>query len=273
MMRVTSAALCLLTLAVLGGCGGAEPGAEAEGSDVAVEGSSGSTEEAGQTQTQTPSAQPQTPAPESRPRTTSQKPTATKPPATTTRPPAEEKVEPRLVSLTAPAGTELDIKTDGELNTKDNKVGDTFTASVTVPVIDGDRVVIPVGTKVYGQVTAVQKPEGDRPPVLKMEFTQIDLRGEPRVLKAVMAELEPEKKSTKSTGETVGTIGGGAVAGAILGRVIGKDAKGTLIGAAVGAAAGTAVVLATKGSYGSLPEGTPLVLRLEQPITVTYREP
>jgi hypothetical protein len=59
----------------------------------------------------------------------------------------------------------------------------------------------------------------------------------------------------------------------LLGRLLSHNdkTKGTLIGAAVGAAAGTGVAAATKGQEVELPAGTVLVLRLEQPLTVTVQ--
>lgn len=270
-LRVSSAAgLVLLLAALFVGCGGApemqadqaeaaESAAQEEQAPAAAE------QPAPPAETKQPAAEAQ-PAPAPRPRTT--KP-ATQP---KTEPAPAPRSEPRRITLTATAATELAVQLDQELNTKDTKQGDGFTATVMSPVTAGDRVVVPVGSQVHGVVTAVQGPDGDQPAVLKVDFTQIDIRGELHPLHAIVAEATPEQKSTGSTAGDVAKVGGGAVAGAILGRVIGGDKKGTLIGAAVGAAAGTAVMLATKGSYGALPAGTELTLRLEEPVHVTVEE-
>lgn len=263
-----SAAATMLLAALFVGCGGA-PDMQADQAEAA---------ESAAQEEQTPAAAEQpTPAAEAKqPAAEAQPAPATRP--RTTKPATQPKTEPapppepRFITLTAAAGTELTVQLDQELNTKDTKQGDGFTATVTTPVVAGDRIAVPAGARVHGVVTAVQGPEGDQPAVLKMDFTQIEVRGELHPLRAVVAESTPEQKSTGSTAGDVAKVGGGAVAGAILGRVIGGDKKGTLIGAAVGAAAGTAVMLATKGSYGALPAGTELRLRLEEPVQVTVQE-
>jgi len=63
------------------------------------------------------------------------------------------------------------------------------------------------------------------------------------------------------------TIGGGAVGGAIVGGLIGGG-DGAAKGAAIGGAGGTGVVLATRGKEVRLEAGTPISVKLTQPLTV-----
>jgi hypothetical protein len=63
-------------------------------------------------------------------------------------------------------------------------------------------------------------------------------------------------------------MGGAAVGGAILGAILGGG-KGMAIGAAAGAGAGGAAVAAGDRNAATLPAGSPLTVRLVQPITVT----
>ena len=63
-------------------------------------------------------------------------------------------------------------------------------------------------------------------------------------------------------------IGGAAVGGAILGAILGGS-KGMAIGAAAGAGAGTAAVAAGDRNAATLAAGSPLTVRLLQPVTVT----
>ena len=63
-------------------------------------------------------------------------------------------------------------------------------------------------------------------------------------------------------------IGGGAIGGAIIGGILG-GAKGAAIGSTVGAGAGTGAVMAGGRNHATLPAGTPLTVRLEDPATVT----
>ena len=67
--------------------------------------------------------------------------------------------------------------------------------------------------------------------------------------------------------DTAKKIGGGAVIGTILGGILG-GAKGAAIGATAGAGAGTAAAASGAPSEAVLLPGTPLTVRLNQPVTV-----
>ena len=69
-------------------------------------------------------------------------------------------------------------------------------------------------------------------------------------------------------GSSTKKIGGAAVGGAILGAILG-GAKGAAIGATAGAGGGTAAVMAGDRKEATLPAGTPMTVRLVQPVTVT----
>lgn len=188
--------------------------------------------------------------------------------------PTEEPVQPdpgpAMITLSADAGTEFRVRLRQELNTKDNKPGDRFTATVIDPLIDGSTVIVRTGAIVRGEVTAVQRSgkEGEAA-VIKIAFLNVTIDGETYPLSASVVQAHPETEGRYSTGDKAARIGGGAVAGAILGRVLGGNAKGTIIGAAVGAAAGTAITLATEDVDAVLPAGSELRLRLDEPLVVT----
>lgn len=176
--------------------------------------------------------------------------------------------QPSLVSV----GTELRVQLAEELSTSENRTGETFGAAVVSPVQQDGIVLIPAGAHVTGRVTGVQEAEGERPAVLKVDFTQIEVHGETYPLAASVVEAHPESRSTTSTGEDVAKVGAGTAAGAIVGRIIGGDATGTLVGAAVGAAAGTAIVLGTQDVEAVLPEGSIVTLRLDESLEIEPAE-
>lgn len=264
MLRAPRILALALTVGLLAACGGPESEAPAQTD----------TQMAAQNEAQ-PAANMEAPA-EVKP--ASEPAVAKKPAAKPARPePKAEPIvetppEPRIIALTVPAATELRVTLDQELSTKSSKVGDVFTATIAVPVLSGDHIAVPIGSRVHGVVTAVQDAQGGNPAVLKVDFTEIDVGGKAFPLRAGVAEANPEKKSSISAGDAVVKVGGGAAAGAILGRIIGKDTKGTLIGAAVGAAAGTAIMLGTQDSYGVLVKDSEMGLRLEEPLQVEIRE-
>lgn len=219
-----------------------------------------------------------TPAP-ARPRPTpppAPAPAPTPPPAPAPTPPPAVEPEPeapRMATYTAQPGAEFQIELRQELSTKTNVPGDRFTATVVSPMIDGNRVVLPNGAVVRGEVTAVQKSGGQgQTAIIKVAFLDVAFNGETWPIAATVVEATPETQGRYSTGDKAARIGAGAVAGAILGRVIGGNAKGTVIGAAVGAAAGTAITLATEDVDAVLPEGSTLRLRLDEPFSITVPE-
>lgn len=176
-----------------------------------------------------------------------------------------EFAQPPVVSV----GTELRVQLGEELSTSESRTGDTFQAAVVSPIERDGVVLIPAGSRVTGRVTAVQEAEGeDRPAVIKIEFSEIEVHGESYPLAASVVEAHPETRSTTSTGEDVAKVGAGTAAGAIVGRIIGGNATGTLVGAAVGAAAGTAIVLGTQDVEAVLPQGSIVTLRLDDSLRV-----
>lgn len=170
---------------------------------------------------------------------------------------------------TVSTGTLLDVSLDEELSTETSNVGDVFTVTLLTPVTDDTHVLIPAGTRIQGKVTALEVSGGaGQQAVIRVDFGQLLLDGESRQVMLTVAEANPTTRGRKSTEEKAVTIGAGAVVGGILGRVIGGNATGTIIGGAAGAAAGTAIALGTGDVDAVLEEGSPMKLRVEQPITV-----
>jgi hypothetical protein len=126
--------------------------------------------------------------------------------------------------------------------------------------------VIPAGSRVQGEVTVVERGGRMRDRArLGVRFTSIVLADGTRLpieTETIFREGEPP------TGESAAKIGGGAIGGAIIGGILG-GAKGAAIGGAVGAGGGTAAVMAGGRNAATLPSGTPVTVRLEDPVTVT----
>jgi len=169
-------------------------------------------------------------------------------------------------TVTVARGTQLTLTLNQRISTRDNQAGDPFTGTVDRAVTEGDRVLLPRGATVHGTVTAVQKPDGEVPALIKLELDRIEARGESVPIDAVVLETSPGSES-EMTGEAK-KIGGGAAVGALIGGIVGGGAKEALIGAAAGAAAGTAVTLGTRDQHGFLAQGSPMTVRLEGPLTL-----
>jgi hypothetical protein len=76
-----------------------------------------------------------------------------------------------------------------------------------------------------------------------------------------------ELSGKSRTANTATKVGGGAAVGALIGAVVGGG-KGAAIGAGVGAGAGTAVQVATHGDQVHVPSETLLEFALDQPVTI-----
>jgi hypothetical protein len=201
------------------------------------------------------------------------RPTTQQPRPSTSQPtqPRPADPQPRTVTRTVPTGTTVAIRMNDELSTETSQAGDAFTATLREPIVDADGVVlVPAGATVRGRVTAVAKSDRvGQTAALKLAFEAISFGGESYPLQATVERADVQQKTRTSAGETAGKVAAGAAAGAILGQVLGKNTESTLKGAAIGAAAGTAIAMGTQDVDAVLPRGAEVVIRLDQPITVT----
>ncbi len=208
-----------------------------------------------------PPAPPPEPEPEESPQTESE------------AAPAADAEASRSIQVTAAAGESFRVVLRQELSTRDNQPGDRFTAVTQDPLIGGPYVVLPAGTLVRGEVTAVQKSGGQgEPAVIKVHFYSVEHEGTAYPLVATVTDATAETEGRYSAGDKAARIGGGAAAGAIVGAILGKG-KGAVIGGVVGAAAGTAITLATEDVDAVLPAGSVITLQLEEGLTIEVADP
>jgi hypothetical protein len=174
--------------------------------------------------------------------------------------------EPDFVELTIPADAVIGLQVETALTSERAQVEDEVVAHVTRDVRAGDRVAIPSGATAHGQVTLVERGGRLRDRArLGIRFTSIVLADGTRV---PLATETIYREGDSPGGESAAKIGGGAIGGAIIGGIFG-GAKGAAIGGSVGAGAGTAAVYAGGRNAATLPNGTPLTVRLIEPATVT----
>lgn len=167
--------------------------------------------------------------------------------------------------VTVPAGTQLSIRLNDELNSEKAQVGDVFHGSISTPISVEGRTVIPTTADVEGRVVEVKSAgrfagQSD----LVIELTRLTMNG-----KSYPIASDRWSKQGSGRGKaTAAKVGGGAAVGAILGGIFGGG-KGAAIGAAAGAGAGTGVSAATKGQQIVLKPETVLSFQLQNPVTVT----
>jgi hypothetical protein len=177
--------------------------------------------------------------------------------------------QPQMVRITIPEGTEVSLTLLDGVGSSSSQAGDTFTAKTTNPVVVGDRVGIPVGSKIRGQVTEVvpaKKGLKDKGGAITLSFDKVET---PSGFSApISATVTGVGKSGK---KTAGIIGGSAAGGAILGKILGGSTKDAALGAVVGGAIGTGIAAGTRGKELDLPAGSHIVITLEHPLTIAIK--
>lgn len=185
------------------------------------------------------------------------------PGSTQLAPPAP--TEPVPPAATLPAGTSFRVRLMETLDTRRNRAGDTFTAALDEPLVDGDRVVVPKGTIFTGHLTEA-KPSGrfKGRAVLALRLDAFTLNGQ-------VYQVSSTNRAWVSKGHTkqrLVWIGGGAGGGALIGAAA-AGGPGALIGAGAGAAAGTVGSVFTGKRQVSLPVETTLRFSLQSTVNLS----
>jgi hypothetical protein len=178
--------------------------------------------------------------------------------ATAPAPPAEP------AKVTIPSGASLAVRLVDTIDSATAQTGDTFHATLDVPVaVDGD-VVIPAHYDVDGHIVNAQasgKFAGKA--LLELQLDRIKVGD-----RWYNVETDHFKQETGSRGKnTAEKVGGGAIAGAILGGIFGGG-KGAAIGSVAGAGAGGGVQAASKKPDIKLSSEKILTFTLQAPVTI-----
>ena len=165
---------------------------------------------------------------------------------------------------TVEEGTPIHVRLETGVGSATSKVEDPVDGTLTQPLVVGDTTVAPIGSRVTGEVTAVQPSPKKGRASLSFRFRSLTIPGHdaPYGISAGISRVAPSEKKDDAI-----TIGAPAAAGAIMGGIIGGK-KGAIIGAVVGGGAGTAIVLTTEGKDISLPSGTEVTMSLKAPVDI-----
>ena len=162
------------------------------------------------------------------------------------------------------AGKKIVVTADESVSSKTSSSGEHFDASIAEPVVVGESVVIPKGSKVTGTVIDAKsagKFKGNA--AITVALSSVTVHGEEYRLKTTEV-TEAGKGRGKRT--AVGA-GGGAAVGAIIGALAGGG-KGAAIGAGAGAGAGTAGAAFTGDKDVTISPETRLTFALREPLEV-----
>jgi len=223
----------------------------------------------------TAAAVPVTPAPAPAPKPAAPKPKPAAPKPKPAPTPAASPVPTGASTpgpVPAPAGRSLDAgasfsaTTDAEIRSNKNKVGDEVTATLAADVKNSaGQVVIPAGSKVTLQVTAIKVSEnkGDSTGTLTLKPTAISINGNSQPLPASISGVKTSLQGRATNAGDIAKVGAGTAVGAVVGRVIGGSTKGAIIGGIIGGAVGTQRAVETKDRDVVLPAGTQVTLTLD----------
>ena len=167
-------------------------------------------------------------------------------------------------ALVIPADTQITVRTQSALSSKNNQSGDSFMATVATPITVNGEVVVPEGSQAQGTVVeAVAKGKIKGAASLRLELTSLVIHGNNYPIQSSMAGFSEKGKGKR----TAVTTGGGAALGALIGGLAGGG-KGAGIGALAGAGAGFTGGALTGNKQIELPAETALTFKLKQPVTL-----
>jgi len=161
-----------------------------------------------------------------------------------------------------PSGTIVHVRLLDTLDTKRNRAGDRFTATLDEPLVSGDRVIVPKGTPFKGHIVQARRSGRFKGrAAMALSLDSFELNG-------ATYGLDTTRSARASAGHKKRNwlwIGGGSGGGAAIGAIAGGGA-GALIGAGAGAAAGTAGAAITGKRDVTIPVETRLAFTLRSPI-------
>jgi hypothetical protein len=158
-------------------------------------------------------------------------------------------------------GTEVDVRTNERIDSRDVVEGQTFSAQIEADIRDTDgSVAIPRGSDVR-LVTRRVENNGD----ITLDVYSITVAGRRYRVSTADEELQNRRDGVGPNERTGKYVGGGAVIGAIIGAIAGGG-KGAAIGAASGAGAGAATQIITRGREVRVPAESVIRFRLDTPL-------
>jgi hypothetical protein len=206
------------------------------------------------------------------PQTSAPPPVAPPPPAAPARHGSSEKIW-------IPAGTRVAVVLENGISTRGAKAGDSVYFHTSFPITQNNRIVIPVGSYLRGELIESKRPgrvkgRGEfRMHLDTLIFPNgytVDLNATPRSADSGGKEtMDSEGKVTGAggKGKDAQTVAETTATGAGIGAIA-DGGRGLGIGAGIGAVAGLGAILLTRGPEAELPRGSTLDIVLEHELAL-----
>ena len=168
-------------------------------------------------------------------------------------------------TVVLPAGTEIEVLTNENIDSSSAKEGQTFRADVAENITNSSgQVVIPKGSEAELVIRKVNTGGVTGTPEVTLDLQSIKVGGRRYTVNAEDL-AQKGNEGIGANNRTAEMVGGGAVLGTLIGAIAGHG-KGAAIGAAAGAAAGAGTQILTRGKAVKVPAETKLRFKLEQPL-------
>ncbi len=179
---------------------------------------------------------------------------------------------------TVPANTVMRARLNEPLNSGTARIGDRFSSNLVEPVYGGSGIeVIPVGSKIWGQVTTVNRAQRRSPGNITVAFNSVELpNGRIAAINGSLTTLQTDNVNADNEGTVKGGsntkrdavfIGGGVATGAIIGAIAGGG-KGAAIGGILGGALGTGARVLEKEKEAEVKSGTEFGVILNRAVSL-----
>jgi type IV secretion system protein VirB10 len=201
-------------------------------------------------------------------------------------PPQDDAARPELKKraerIVLPAGTQLPLVVHNSITTRTAKPGDPVYLETLFPITQDNRIIIPAGSYVHGQVVEAKRPgkvKGRAELLVRLDLLilpngytvsfnavpsgagtggneQVDSEG----------KIKGDTDKTSDVGTVLRTTTMGTGVGAGVGALAGNVRTGMGVGTLAGAATGLMAVLLTRGPEAEIPRGSTLDATLDRPL-------
>jgi hypothetical protein len=172
------------------------------------------------------------------------------------------------------SGAQIEANLRSELSSPTDSAGQVVEAVVSRDILgQGGVTVIPAGSSVWLSIAALEtaQDQGNAKGSIELRALSVEIDGASHPVSASVEQVTYTLVGRGITKAEAARIAAGTAVGAIAGQVIGKNTKSTVIGGAVGAVAGGVVAVRYATRDVVVAAGTPVVLTLTQPFSVTRR--